>query len=110
MDTELGHCLTGTLNPDPNVRIKAELRLAELLPHPGSLFQNHPSESLTRLPDAGSALAAIFVSKDVDTSMRQISPEDIVSYHSLIMFGPALCQHCASKVRQGTLVALFCLL
>ncbi|KAF8498357.1 ARM repeat-containing protein [Gautieria morchelliformis] len=55
MDTELGRCLTGTLNPDPNVRIKAELRLGELLPH----------------PDAGSALAAIFVSKDVDIAMRQ---------------------------------------
>ena len=38
MNTELGGCLTGTLSPDANVRIKAELRLGELLPHPGLLF------------------------------------------------------------------------
>jgi hypothetical protein len=42
MDTELSHCLAGTLNPNPNVRIKAELRLGELLPHPGPWCQNLP--------------------------------------------------------------------
>ena len=45
MDTELGRCLVGTLNPDSNVRIKAELRLSELLSHPGMWLKIWSCES-----------------------------------------------------------------
>ncbi|KAF8522163.1 ARM repeat-containing protein [Hysterangium stoloniferum] len=62
MDSELGNCLMGTLSSDSNLRMKAELRISELLPH----------------PDAGAALASILASSDVNISMRQIS-------HSIIL-------------------------
>lgn len=35
MDSELGRCLSDTLNPDPNIRIKAELRINELFQYSG---------------------------------------------------------------------------
>ncbi|KAF8577246.1 ARM repeat-containing protein [Ramaria rubella] len=57
MNTEFGRCLYETLNPDSNVRMKAELRIKELLHH----------------PDAAPALASIFASKDMDISIRQMS-------------------------------------
>jgi hypothetical protein len=63
----------GTLNPDPNLRMKAELRIGEILPHPGffisSGFVRRISDAIL---DAGTALASILASSDVDISMRQI--------------------------------------
>ncbi|KIJ34652.1 hypothetical protein M422DRAFT_76407 [Sphaerobolus stellatus SS14] len=48
-------CLVGTLSPDANIRIKAELRLNELLPY----------------PEAGVALASIIASPVTDIPLRQ---------------------------------------
>jgi len=36
MDTEIGRCLVGTLSADSNIRIKAEIRIGELLSQPGT--------------------------------------------------------------------------
>ncbi|KAL0951964.1 hypothetical protein HGRIS_008615 [Hohenbuehelia grisea] len=54
---EIAETLTATLNPDPNIRIGAELKLASHLSH----------------PEAGLALSQLLLAQDVDMPLRQIS-------------------------------------
>ncbi|KAJ7292991.1 armadillo-type protein [Mycena rebaudengoi] len=58
--THLVEYLTGTLDSNPNIRITAELKLAEYLATPGA---SH----------AGLALSALTVAQDADMSLRQMS-------------------------------------
>ncbi|KAL0068448.1 hypothetical protein AAF712_004526 [Marasmius tenuissimus] len=53
----IAECLSSTLNSDPNVRMAAELKLAELLSS----------------PETGLALSQLVVTQDADISLRQMS-------------------------------------
>ncbi|KAJ8590544.1 ARM repeat-containing protein [Rhizopogon salebrosus TDB-379] len=55
--------LADTLSPDANTRISAELKLSEVLAHQG----------LTRLSEAGLALAQLVLTQDVDIPLRQMT-------------------------------------
>lgn len=89
MDSELGRCLSDTLSPDPNVRIKAELRVNELTQHPGLSFFSYfvylPLKTLLSLfvnsSETAITLASILAYDQVGLSLRQIcisrySPEN----------------------------------
>lgn len=81
MDSELGRCLSDTLSPDPNVRIKAELRVNELTQHPGLSFFFYfvylRSENIVVfvrkfISETAITLASILAYDQVDLSLRQI--------------------------------------
>ncbi|KDQ62857.1 hypothetical protein JAAARDRAFT_146629 [Jaapia argillacea MUCL 33604] len=67
--SEIAQCLAATLNSDPNIRISAELKIAEL----------------SKSPDAGLALSQIIVAQDVDMTLRQMSLLQALKRSSIVL-------------------------
>jgi hypothetical protein len=79
--------LKATLDPNPNNRITAELKLSEYLALPGASISSFswfcilmPSDTFSsRQTDAGLALSSLTIAQDAEMSLRQMSRR--VFYH-----------------------------
>ena len=73
--SEIAHCLTATLSPDPNTRISAELKLAEYFTQTGAFICVIRTLffCLTDGADAGLSLSHLILSHEIEISVRQRS-------------------------------------
>jgi hypothetical protein len=112
--TDLVNYLKATLDPNPNIRITAELKLSEYLALPGaSISGSPPCRLLTirrsaRPIEAGLALSSLTIAQDAEMPLRQMSSRVFIRLTRLDGFfsRQALREHYAPQIRDGTLVSV----